>query len=452
MRFELTLLLCLTLACQPVATPLPTDSSPPCFEEIPYDGIDQDCDGSDLTDVDGDGHAPPADCDDADAARYPGAEEVPYDGIDQDCDESDADDLDGDGYLLAEDCDDSLADVNPAAPEVCNGIDDDCDGTIDVDATDATLWYADTDADGYGDLSVTERSCEPRGGTDATDCDDTNPWTHPGAPEECGDGVDNNCDGYVDQMVAGLTHYSIQAALDAMCAEGDTVWVSPGTYVENVVISSSVVLEAVESADTTTVDGSDCTRGPDQCEVIEIAASDVTVRNLTITGGTADLGGGIFVDLRLGVRVEDSVLVDNIALERGGGMYLRGCGALSGNVISGNSAALGGGLYLACPYNGDDNSLTIDSNQIVGNFARVGGGGAYENGIDLRALWSGNDIRDNTSDLGGGIQGVYGLWTVGNTIQDNTAFTQGGGIWYSNEWTGSGDTITGNAPDDVYQN
>ena len=133
-------------------------------------------------------------------------------------------------------------------------------------------------------------------------------------------------------------------------------------------------------------------------------------------------------------------------------MYLRGCGALSGNVISGNSAALGGGLYLACPYNGDDNPLTIDSNQIVGNFARVGGGGAYENGIDLRALWSGNDIRDNTSDLGAGIQGVYGLWTVGNTIQNNTAFTHGGGIWYSNEWTGSGDTITGNAPDDVYQN
>ena len=195
MRFELILLLCLTLACQPVATPLPTDSSPPCFAEIPYDGIDQDCDGSDLTDVDGDGHAPPADCDDADAARYPGAEEVPYDGIDQDCDESDADDLDGDGYLLAEDCDDSLADVNPGAPEVCNGIDDDCDGTIDVDATDATLWYADTDADGYGDLSVTERSCEPSGGTDATDCDDTNPWTHPGAPEECGDGVDNNATG-----------------------------------------------------------------------------------------------------------------------------------------------------------------------------------------------------------------------------------------------------------------
>ncbi len=58
--------------------------------EVPYDGVDQDCDGRDLVDVDQDGSPSPADCDDADPARAPGATEVPGDGIDQDCDGVDA--------------------------------------------------------------------------------------------------------------------------------------------------------------------------------------------------------------------------------------------------------------------------------------------------------------------------------------------------------------------------
>ena len=63
-------------------------------EEIPYDGIDQDCDGGDLTDVDDDGYDADTvggdDCDDDNASIHPGATDVPGDGIDQDCDGSDA--------------------------------------------------------------------------------------------------------------------------------------------------------------------------------------------------------------------------------------------------------------------------------------------------------------------------------------------------------------------------
>ena len=104
----------------------------PGADEVPYDGIDQDCFDGDLLDVDEDGYGIDADCDDDDPTVYPGAEEVPYDGIDQDCDDTDLTDVDGDGWEYTEDCDDQNAGVSPngvESPET--GIDEDCDGTTD---------------------------------------------------------------------------------------------------------------------------------------------------------------------------------------------------------------------------------------------------------------------------------------------------------------------------------
>jgi subtilisin-like proprotein convertase family protein len=86
-------------------------------------------------DLDADGSFACADCDDAADVTYPGAPEL-CDGSDNDCDGSanaDADgevDADADGYLSCDDCEDSSAAAFPGGIEVCDGLDNDCDGSF----------------------------------------------------------------------------------------------------------------------------------------------------------------------------------------------------------------------------------------------------------------------------------------------------------------------------------
>ena len=114
-------------------------------------------------------------------------------------------DKDNDGYidvdLGGDDCDDFNADVNPSVKEVCNGIDDDCDGEADEsDAEDASIWYLDNDADTYGDSGSSQSACTKPSGyvLDSGDCNDSDPAAFPGASEYC-DGHDDDCDGQIDE-------------------------------------------------------------------------------------------------------------------------------------------------------------------------------------------------------------------------------------------------------------
>jgi hypothetical protein len=181
------------------------------------------------------------DCDDTSDDVNPGVAEV-CNGTDDDCDgdidDDDSsldtssgstwyDDGDGDGYGDASvpvqacvqpsgtvtddtDCDDLAASINPGATEVCNSLDDDCDGLTDdddgsLDTTTATTWYADSDGDGYGDASATTLTCDaPSGyGSDDTDCDDGDATVYPGAADTWYDGVDSDCAGDDDDDADG---------------------------------------------------------------------------------------------------------------------------------------------------------------------------------------------------------------------------------------------------------
>jgi len=175
-------------------------------------------------DRDGDGISFCAgDCDDSNPARRPGAGEI-CDGIDNDCDGAmlPAEALDGDldQSPACADCDDTDPGRYPGALEFCNGMDDDCDAVIDE---------TDRDADGS--------SC-------ALDCDDFDPVTFPGAPET-NDGRDNQCPGdpgfgIVDEVSgslafpsgagtlcwpvqAGVTAYEVLRAVNGTMTAGCTI-------------------------------------------------------------------------------------------------------------------------------------------------------------------------------------------------------------------------------------
>lgn len=140
------------------------------------------------------------DCDDGDGRYHPGAEETDCaDPADYNCDgQAGGTDGDGDGWAACEECADGDPTRHPGVPEVCDELDQDCDGVIDEDAADATEWYIDRDGDGYGDPSATERACGPgEGRTDrGSDCDDGDAGISPAAEEVPTDGVDQDCDGW----------------------------------------------------------------------------------------------------------------------------------------------------------------------------------------------------------------------------------------------------------------
>jgi|GEM_PF-2037110 len=179
---------------------------------------DDDGDGAyDASCLDDEGTALGDDCDDDDGERFPGNREICDGSHDEDCDPETLGgvDDDGDSFVSAAccngatcgaDCDDARRGSFPGATEVCDGLDQNCDGTID----DGLLLsgYVDADSDGYGDTAMSLEACPgtPRWASLPDDCDDTRRDVSPGQPEIC-DEIRNDCTAAAPDVGAGAVNW-----------------------------------------------------------------------------------------------------------------------------------------------------------------------------------------------------------------------------------------------------
>ncbi len=272
----------------------------------------------DRLDADGDGTERPDDCDDQDPNVGPRIDGfIDHDGDGFGSDQA-ASRCPAEGTVVSEntDCDDANAEVLPGAPELCNGVDDDCDGMIDdgvdvptwyVDADGDTYgngadpalvqcaqpvgyadnaadcndadplvnptnpWYPDRDADGYGDPDGLQASCSKPVGSGfeylvtGGDCDDNDPAVNPGGVEVCDAAdIDEDCDGLSDDVDASVTgpFQTVYADLDAD-GLGDAF----------------AAVQACDVRTGQTVDGSDCDdadvrTGAGTCPFVDVQVGD----------------------------------------------------------------------------------------------------------------------------------------------------------------------------------
>ncbi len=280
------------------------------------------------------------DCDDTDKFVHPDMSET-CNGIDDNCDGGIDDenitvwyrdaDLDTygsplvtitqcnqpDGYVgNPSDCDDEDPQINPNATEVCNdGIDQDCNGIID-DADGSEVWYADQDADGFGNPENRLVTCleNPVGYVqDNTDCDDAKPDVNPAAAEACKDGIDNDCDGSVDETDIASTWYR-DVDEDGYGTSSDTIEdCAPAQgYVGNSADCNDHDPSIHPGAEEQCRDNIDnnCDGSPNECEltgVMNLADSDAIIRG-TETGSytgislanAGDFNGDGYEDLLIG--------------------------------------------------------------------------------------------------------------------------------------------------------
>ena len=260
------------------------------FDGIFYDRIDKDLDGSYAGE----------DCNDANADIHPNAVEI-CNNVDDNCDGSIDEgvravyhrDADGDAYGSAddtvqacglpegfvendEDCNDRAAEANPEEVEVCDGLDNDCDGSID----NIPAYWPDADGDGYGAEGTPATECEPMPegyAPNQADCDDGDETVFPGAPELCGDRRDNDCDG-------NLSCVQLDVALEDTEEHCSVTWAMEGPQVTD--YSSPCVgcdFEFETDLVVTVISGD-----ADLCDAAVDARQDFRVSDNTIAGSTGN--------------------------------------------------------------------------------------------------------------------------------------------------------------------
>ncbi len=398
-------------------------------------GLDDDCNGqidegvsiTAFLDVDGDGFGadefarrvctlPPdgsplgGDCNDVDARIAPGLGET-CDGLDNDCNgETDEgvlgelfEDLDGDQHgdplrpgpgctespgwsSLGDDCDDAEPLAWTGRTEVCDGVDNDCNGLIDEGAPAEPL-FEDADGDGYGAPGAVAFGCghAPGLASNDRDCDDQDPAVGPHAEDLPSDGLDQDCDGFVDEFGIPVPFATLDDAL-AAAPPGAVVQFDEGWFLGPFDISGyDVTLAGEGCAFTTLVGASGPSLTADRGAVTGLTLSggigggdlevggglhilgDVVATDLCVSGNSAKQGAGIAVEVGAAV-LQDVVLADNDATVNGGGLWVGPGTSLNGTrlTFAANEAPTGAAITVS------GSSLDLSNAIFVGNIANVG--------------------------------------------------------------------------------
>ncbi len=464
----------------------------PGAAETGCSGPDFNCNGEfDEGDGDGDGTLACEDCDDDDATSHPGGHEE-CDGADNDCNGIIDDgagssqtfyaDLDGDLYgdpdntIVAcaapdnytdtrNDCDDTRASVNPGGSEVCNGLDDDCDGDVDNNASDMVSFYRDQDGDGYGDISSSRRACDVPSGysADATDCNDSNGSIYPSAPEYCG-GTDYDCDGSANEASSvDVAAYYSDADGDGYvgtyagmactapagtsfaysdCDDGDTA-VNPGAAdICNAVDDDcdgdvdgglrvptdyAFIQDAIDASATGDYV---CVESGSYYEDISLPAHDLAVEGVDGSGATTIKGTGTGSTVSTGssgytLRLAGFTITGGEA-QYGAGLYAPYMyGELEDLVISGNtcttySGCYGTGMYAYGPLTVRDVTVTGNyANPVVasGSYGYAYGTGAYlPSDITIEGMTVSNNYVYSSNTAAGAYLYVYGAGAQLNSV------------------------------------
>ena len=449
-------------------------------EAAPDPGQDSDPQLDDTGDVDGDadGDGIPRgeDCDDNDAEV--GAAQTWY--ADRDGDgwgdpetSQQACDPPSDFVLQDGDCQDEDAAIHPDAPEVCDTVDNDCDGLIDdldedLDTSTTSYFFPDADNDGYGEYAGWITACAAPSGyvEDSSDCDDTLAEVNPDATEIC-DELDNDCDTLVDEdddsldTSTGSTYYQDADGdgygdpdTSVMACEKPSGWksnkkdcddsdaeISPDADeicdgVDND-CDSSTTEDGVVSIDSTAyasiTDAIGAASSGDTITVCDgtyyetfTTQKQVTLQSLNgATSTILDGSGSSSV-----ITTKAQLTVDGFTIQNGSGAaggaidaFTHSAGKLvvKNCVITENDATYGGGICGPLGYD-----LRVVDTEVKNNDATTTGGGVYFfQGELLRA-----DIHDNEAEYGGGVAVDSGDLTADTTteVYENDA-TYGGGVY-----------------------